>query len=263
MGTTPRDHRPPTANHRQPPTANHRQPPTANHRQPPTANRQPPLSANHQPPNGRRFPFNPLSPVVVTVSNTHSAISLYVTSSFGAYSSRTQSVSQVPMSGTRLASVRIYQSVGSQTVGAGRRGAVRSCRCGGCRAGWAERTPPKRRAPLFRSNGGGRGPPPPPPDPQSPANLGTTVYIWKVGTSEHWRKHRDSRLAKTRTHCCELAEEQWLEVSMAGTSSSAYRPIEAPDPPKFSDPIFGNFCGWEPRNFFWRGAQQPPPLQTP
>ena len=39
---------------------------------------------------------------------------------------------------------------------------------------------------------------------------------------------RDSRLAKTRTHCCELAEEQWLEVSMAGTSSSAYRPIEAP-----------------------------------
>ena len=53
------------------------------------------------------------------------------------------------------------------------------------------------------------------------------MYIWKVGTSEHWRKHRDSRLAKTRTHCCELAEEQWLEVSMAGTSSSAYRPIEA------------------------------------
>ena len=29
-----------------------------------------------------------------------------------------------------------------------------------------------------------------------PANLGTTVYIWKVGTSEHWRKHRDSRLAQ-------------------------------------------------------------------
>ena len=53
------------------------------------------------------------------------------------------------------------------------------------------------------------------------------MYIWKVGTSEHWRKHRDSRLAKTRTHCCALAEEQWLEVSMAGTSSSAYRPIEA------------------------------------
>ena len=36
--------------------------------------------------------------------------------------------------------------------------------------------------------------------------------------------------SKTRTHCCELAEEQWLEVSMAGTSSSAYRPIEAPAP---------------------------------
>ena len=34
----------------------------------------------------------------------------------------------------------------------------------------------------------------------------------------------------------ELAEEQWLEVSMAGTSSSAYRPIEAPAPPGASPP---------------------------
>ena len=33
--------------------------------------------------------------------------------------------------------------------------------------------------------------------------------------------------SKNPDACCELAEEQWLEVSMAGTSSSAYRPIEA------------------------------------
>ena len=35
--------------------------------------------------------------------------------------------------------------------------------------------------------------------------------------------------SKNPDACCELAEEQWLEVSMAGTSSSAYRPIEAPE----------------------------------
>ena len=79
----------------------------------------------------------------------------------------------------------------------------------------------RKRASTTRCPGGTRTLPTIPPPPGA-------VYIWKVGTSEHWRKHRDSRLAKTRTHCCELAEEQWLEVSMAGTSSSAYRPIEAP-----------------------------------
>ena len=50
--------------------------------------------------------------------------------------------------------------------------------------------------------------------------------IWKGDNPEHWRKHRDSRLAKPRT-VCELADEQWLELSMAGTSSSADRPFEA------------------------------------
>ena len=35
------------------------------------------------------------------------------------------------------------------------------------------------------------------------------------------------RLAKTRT-LCEHADEQWLEMSMAGTSSSADRPFDAP-----------------------------------
>ena len=37
----------------------------------------------------------------------------------------------------------------------------------------------------------------------------------------------NSRLAKTRT-LCEHADEQWLEMSMAGTSSSADRPFDAP-----------------------------------
>ena len=37
---------------------------------------------------------------------------------------------------------------------------------------------------------------------------------------KHRRKCRDNRRAKTRTQC-ELADEQWLELSMAGTSSSA------------------------------------------
>ena len=40
--------------------------------------------------------------------------------------------------------------------------------------------------------------------------------------------------SKNPDACCELAEEQWLEVSMAGTSSSAYRPIEAPRTSQFS-----------------------------
>ena len=56
----------------------------------------------------------------------------------------------------------------------------------------------------------------PSPDPLPPPPL----------QKEHWRKHRDSRLAKTRT-VCGLADEQWLELSMAGTSSSADRPFDA------------------------------------
>ena len=64
--------------------------------------------------------------------------------------------------------------------------------------------------------------PPPPPS----ARSGTSVHT-EARHNEHWRKHRDSRLAKTRT-LCEHADEQWLEMSMAGTSSSADRPFDAP-----------------------------------
>ena len=61
-----------------------------------------------------------------------------------------------------------------------------------------------------------------------------SVYIREVGNPEHWRQHQDSRLAKTRT-VCGLADEQWLELSMAGTSSSADRPFDA-----FTDPCLSS-----------------------
>ena len=52
------------------------------------------------------------------------------------------------------------------------------------------------------------------------------VYTRKGGNPKHRRKHQGGRRAKTRT-MCELANEQWLEMSMAGTSRSADRPFDA------------------------------------
>ena len=75
-----------------------------------------------------------------------------------------------------------------------------------------------------------------------------------------------SRLAKTRTHCCELAEEQWLEVSMAGTSSSAYRPIEAPGTASRAAPAQTPLPAWRPRRgrggVGQMGFRAIPPLQS-
>ena len=55
------------------------------------------------------------------------------------------------------------------------------------------------------------GAPPPPPG----------LYKREEGHSEHRRQHGGSCLAKARTTCSEFDDEQWLEVSVAGTSSSA------------------------------------------